>query len=207
MFEILTVCTGNICRSPFAELVLKERLADLPGRVHSAGTMDLGARPMSRDAQRLAQLNGIAPEATAAHRSDVLLESALSGPDLIVVMTREHRRRVLELAPSRMRAVFTAREFARLAAATPVSEIEAELDRTGPAPSERLRAACSVLAAHRGMAPAPARSEDDDVIDPYRLPWETYQLMASQLMPALDEITRVVRLSQGGDRRDVGAAE
>src|SRR5690606_17245040 len=35
---ILTVCTGNICRSPLAETVLATRLADLDVRVHSAGT-------------------------------------------------------------------------------------------------------------------------------------------------------------------------
>ena len=35
---ILTVCTGNICRSPLAEVLLRQRLEPLGVRVHSAGT-------------------------------------------------------------------------------------------------------------------------------------------------------------------------
>ena len=41
MIEVLTVCTGNVCRSPLAEALLRERLAPLDIRVRSAGTRAL----------------------------------------------------------------------------------------------------------------------------------------------------------------------
>src|SRR5690606_12746543 len=48
--NILTVCTGNICRSPLAEAVLASRLADLDLRVHSAGTQALVGHGMPPEA-------------------------------------------------------------------------------------------------------------------------------------------------------------
>lgn len=194
MFEILTVCTGNICRSPLAELLLREQLADVPANIHSAGTYGLDAVPMTQEAQRLATLNGVAPEAAAAHRSTPLDDIQLSGPDLILVMTRDHRREVLEVAPARMRAVFTLREFARLAATIPDDQLRSAAEQAGPEPSARLRAAAALIAAHRGVVGAPPSPDDDDVIDPYRRSWQTYELTASQLVPAIDQVTRVVRL-------------
>lgn len=196
MFDILTVCTGNICRSPLAELLLRSQLSGLPGHIHSAGTYDLGSRAMTEEAQRLATLNGVAAEDAAAHRSHALTESELLGPDLIVVMTREHRRQVLEMAPTRMRSVFTAREFARLAGEVSDEEIVAAAEEAGSDPSDRLRAACDVVSSYRGMVPRPGQPDDDDVVDPYRRSWDTYKLAASQLLPAVQQIARVVAASQ-----------
>lgn len=194
MFEILTVCTGNICRSPLAELLLRGRLADLEGHIHSAGTYGLDQVPMTTEAQRLATLNGVPAETAAAHRSQPLDEALLSSPDLILVMTREHRRQVLELAPSRMRAVFTLREFARLAEAVTDDDLRAAAASAGTDPAKRLRAVAGTIAAHRGIVGAPSNPQDDDVIDPYRRSWNTYQLTAEQLVPTIDQVVRAVRI-------------
>jgi protein-tyrosine phosphatase len=43
----------------------------------------------------------------------------------------------------------------------------------------------------------PADAADDDVIDPYRRSWKTYELTASQLVPAVDEVVRVLRIALG----------
>lgn len=195
MFEILTVCTGNICRSPLAELLLRERLADLPGQIRSAGTHGLDHAAMTAEAQRLATRNGVAPEAAAAHRSRPLDESMLGSPDLILVMARGHRRHVLELAPTRMRSTFTIREFARLAVGATDAEILAAADQAGSEASARLRAAAARVAARRGIATPPATPQSDDVVDPYRRSWQTYKLSAGQLVPAVDQVVRVVRLA------------
>ena len=179
MVELITVCTGNICRSPLAAQLLQTRL---PGAtVTSAGTRGLPAAEMTREAAYLAQHLGVPAEVSAAHRSRFLHEAHLSSPDLIITMTREHRREIAELAPSRLRHTFTAREFARLSAVTSDDD-------------QRLRAAAEVLSARRGLIPPPPDPNDDDVVDPYRQEWSVYQRSAAQLVPAIDAVVRVVRL-------------
>jgi protein-tyrosine phosphatase len=110
-------------------------------------------------------------------------------------MSREHRRKIVELAPARLRSAFTLREFARLAADTTDDEIAAASVVGGADGRARVRAAVAAVAAQRGMSAPPADPADDDVIDPYRRSWETYQLSASQLVPAVDQVVRVMSIA------------
>ena len=60
-----------------------------------------------------------------------------------------------------------------------------------PASVRRLRS-WHPVAACRFRPPTP---EDDDVIDPYGRSWQTYERSAAQLVPALDEVVRVLRVA------------
>lgn len=195
MVEILTVCTGNICRSPLAEQLLRVPLEPLGATVHSAGTMGLDAAPMTTEAQKLAVGLGVPSEMAAAHRSRYLTERDLSTPDLIIAMSRDHRRRIVELAPARLRSTFTVREFARLAASVSDDEIRAAADAAGSEPSARLRAVAALVAGQRGMTPPPSDPAEDDVIDPYRRSWQTYELSAGQLSPAIAQVARAAAIA------------
>lgn len=195
MFEILTVCTGNICRSPLAELLLRTRLADLDAQVHSAGTRGLASAPMTEEAVRLATIRGVADDDARAHRSRFLTERHLDSPDLILTMTRDHRRAVAELAPARLRSTFTFREFARLAATLTDEAIADAAAGAGADASARVRAAGAAVAGQRGLTLGPAEAEDDDVIDPFRRSWATYELSGAQIDPAIEQVVRVIRLS------------
>ncbi|NLA36874.1 MAG: hypothetical protein GX868_14485, partial [Actinobacteria bacterium] len=64
---ILTVCTGNICRSPMAEVVLRARLEPLGVRIHSGGTHALVGHEMTEPAQDLAVDAGAQSSDAAAH--------------------------------------------------------------------------------------------------------------------------------------------
>lgn len=190
--QILTVCTGNICRSPLAEVVLQSQFDDADVQVSSAGTQGLDSAPMTTDAQRLATLAGVPAEMAAAHRSRFLTENLLQGPDLILALTREHRTRILEMRPAVMRRTFTAREFARVAATMTDDDLLA-IAGTGES-ATRLTAMVGALAARRNQAKA-LQPSDDDVVDPYRKPWSVYEESAAQLLPALTQVQRVVSLS------------
>lgn len=191
--EFLTVCTGNICRSPLAELLLATRLADLGVTVSSAGTRGLRSAPMTAEAVSIADQLGIAHERAAGHRSRFLTEAHLGSPDVIFAMTRDHRRHIVELAPTRLRSTFTVREFARLAAGVSDAAVTEAAARAGDDPASRLRAAVTLVASQRGVGAPPASPDDDDVIDPYGRSWQTYVLSAQQLVPAIDQVERVVR--------------
>lgn len=192
MFEVLTVCTGNICRSPLAEQLLRLHLDDR-AVVSSAGTRGLREAPMTPEALALADQLGVPTADSHAHRSRFLTEQLLASPDLVITMTRDHRRAVAELAPARVRSTFTAREFARLSADLTDEQIrDAAAAAPDQTPGARVRAAAALVASRRGMGAPPQKPEDDDVIDPYGRSWRTYELSAAQLTPALDEIVRVL---------------
>lgn len=192
--RLLTVCTGNICRSPLAAQVLRARLDGLAVTVASAGTHALADAPMTPEAQRLAvEADALAGD-PEAHRARLLAPVLREDHDLVLALAREHRRYTVEESPALVRRTFTVREFARLAASVDDDEIRAAVSGETDA-SARVRSAAARVASRRGQVEPPADPADDDVIDPYRRSWETYELSASQLLPAIDEVARVVRVA------------
>ena len=113
-FAILTVCSGNICRSPLAEQLLRAGLSDWTDlTVFSAGSVAMEGDRMPDEAAALALRYGGDPSAHAARQ---LVEAHIRQADLVLGMSREHRRAVVQLLPSASRYTFTLREFARLVA-------------------------------------------------------------------------------------------
>ncbi|MFB8388042.1 low molecular weight phosphatase family protein [Microbacterium sp. NPDC055910] len=193
MFEILTVCTGNVCRSPVAEQLLRDHLRDLGATVSSAGTHGLTASPMTPEAQRIAVQLGVTETDAADHRGRILTEDLLHSPDLILTMTRAHRKAVAETAPSRVRSTFTIREFARLTREISPDDVRETVASVGGAPSARVRALSHLVSTMRGVAPPPDDPADDDVIDPYRRAWEIYEQSAAELQPAVRSVVSLIR--------------
>ncbi|PZU38458.1 MAG: low molecular weight phosphatase family protein [Microbacterium sp.] len=195
MLEVLTVCTGNVARSPLAELVLRARTGGSI-QVHSAGTRALIDYPMPAEAGSLAVAHGAPPAEAQAHRGRRLTEGMLRSPDLILAMAREHRRAIVELAPARLRSTFTVREFARLSVHASAADLAAAIGDASD-PAERARRAVAHVASLRSAVEPPHDPADDDVIDPFRRSERTYALAAAQLVPAVDEVARVLRVVAG----------
>lgn len=100
-FKILTVCTGNICRSPSAEVVLRERLAEAglaaQVTVDSAGTADYHVgEPPSEPALRVGARRGYDLSTLRARQ---LCRADFADFDLILAMDRGHLRRLEALLP------------------------------------------------------------------------------------------------------------
>jgi protein-tyrosine phosphatase len=57
--NILVVCAGNICRSPTAEYILKDKLDDKLIEVASAGLTALVDKPAEATALEIARQNGV----------------------------------------------------------------------------------------------------------------------------------------------------
>lgn len=187
-FRILTVCTGNVCRSPLAEALLRAELADLPVNVSSAGTRALVDAPMTGQNMDIAQREtGQRPQ---IHRARQLLSQHLRSADLVLALSRSHRREAVEMLPGVSQYIFTLREFGRLAEAL---STEAPAMRSLDDAGARVREAVSFVAQMRGTVPPAAQAEDDDVTDPYQQSVETYELSASQIIPAVKAIAGIVR--------------
>ena len=197
VIEILTICTGNICRSPLAALSLADRLTGLDVSLHSSGTRARRALPMPAQAIRLGAELGIHAQRTELHRSRPLTLTDMQGSDLILAMAREHRREVVELDPSKVRKCFTIREFARLSGNLSDAAIVHASNVGGSDHQLRMASVLSIVAAQRSVVLPPSRLEDDDVVDPYGRSQSVYRQTATELEPALDAVERVIRLAIG----------
>lgn len=93
--RILVMCLGNICRSPYAEGVLKR---DLPGRsVRSAGFLESG-RPAPREAVSVGAAHGVN---LSAHRSTQVTLEALDWADIVIVMDARQATRIASMTSNR----------------------------------------------------------------------------------------------------------
>jgi protein-tyrosine phosphatase len=93
-YNILVVCTGNICRSPMAEGMLKKNLPErLAGKVmiSSAGTHALHGNMAQPHA--IAVMQGFDID-IRSHRARRLSGSLVRSADLILVMEKVHLRLV-----------------------------------------------------------------------------------------------------------------
>jgi low molecular weight protein-tyrosine phosphatase len=102
MYKICLVCLGNICRSPMAEVVLRDELAraGLAGAVSvdSAGTGDwhVGERMYGAARQELARRGYDG----SAHRARQIQPSWLAGYDLAVAMDRANLATLGQMDPA-----------------------------------------------------------------------------------------------------------
>jgi protein-tyrosine phosphatase len=170
MARVLVVCTGNVCRSPMAEgmlrTVLTARLGGAAPAIASAGTMGWEGSAADPASVQAALERGVD---ISEHRARELRPEDVHGADLVLAMAHEHAAAVSGLAPER---TFTLKELVRLLEALP---------EAGPGDPD------AVLAARVAEAEALRRSGfegnpyDDDIADPLGMPLESFRAVAWEL--------------------------
>ncbi|AQA01849.1 low molecular weight phosphatase family protein [Mycobacterium sp. MS1601] len=129
--HLLFVCTGNICRSPIGERLAAAYGAErqIPDLVtSSAGTRAVIAHPIHDQAALV--LEGLGGDATNFSARQLTPKIAAQA-DLILTMTRDHRDKVLSLAPRLLRSTYTLSEAAQLASLEGVGSV-ADFSRLRP---------------------------------------------------------------------------
>ena len=95
MFKsILIICTGNICRSPIGERLLRQRLSGIT--VESAGTYGLEGLPADDGALEVASAHGLSLEGHVARK---VSRGMVNRYDLILAMTPKHIGQITMIAP------------------------------------------------------------------------------------------------------------
>jgi protein-tyrosine phosphatase len=186
--RILTVCTGNVCRSPFLERALQAELDRSWGaaaiEVRSAGTGALAGDPMESNARARLEENGFAADGFVARQ---LTPDLVAGSDLVLTATRAHRGTVAQLHPRALRYVFAFREFADLVAGIGSDRVAQPTDDA----QEHVTRVVALAAGERGLRP-PMPDEEANIVDPYRRPPEVFDRMTSQIMGSLPAVVRAL---------------
>lgn len=189
--RVMFVCTGNVCRSAYAERALATALAEGPaaGRVTvtSMGTQPNQALGVPRTLQRLGAQEGVVGLET--HRPRALVPHELGQAHLILTATAEHMDRVLHDAPQCMMRTFTMLEFAQLVVL---------LDSQEPGwlePGMGVPAMARAAARHRSKVHA--ADGRLDLPDPFGKAEEDYRQMVDRVHPVLDRIRRTIERAVG----------
>lgn len=172
--DILTVCTGNICRSPYIAGALA---AAVPGlTIGGAGTAAMvGWEPVTEVLTALKAVG--APDPVPARQ---LTKRLVRSASFILTATAAHRGEVLRLDKTADQRTFTIKEAARLAG----SYVAA-----GATPQERLADLAQHLLAEAEKDPW---DHDDDLADPYGLDAAAYATMVTEVDAALKVIVRAL---------------
>lgn len=180
--SILIVCTGNVCRSPYIERLLRARLAETNITVTSAGTGALTGSDMDPHvAERLALTGGDSEGFSARPLTVALAADA----DLILCATRQHRSQVVQLTPKVLRRTYALADFSDLASSLVGTTIPAHAGmasfvRTVSAAAEQARANVQ-----------PRTRERAEIVDPFRQSEKVFERMFSQVERLLPPIVAV----------------
>ena len=111
MARILVICTANICRSPVAAALLRDRLRQrglTDWTVGSAGTWAMSARPASRYSVEVMGRHGYN---IADHRAAMVDESQLREADLALTMEDGHAEALRAEFPTHAHKVYLLTEM------------------------------------------------------------------------------------------------
>ncbi|MFC7391866.1 low molecular weight protein arginine phosphatase [Scopulibacillus cellulosilyticus] len=106
MKNILFVCTGNTCRSPMAEALLRHKGKDI-FRVKSAGVFAGDGSPAHPNAIKVLKDRNISFD----HRSQSINKTLIDWADMIFTMTGNHKNQLCQQYPESIDKTYTLKEY------------------------------------------------------------------------------------------------
>lgn len=183
-FTILAVCTGNVCRSPAIELLLRQQLGPHGTvRVHSAGTRALIGERIAAHTRDLLEEAGVD---TSQFRARQLTGDLIDRADLVLTATRDQRSVVVQLVPSAVRRTLTFLEFVRLLPASASERSKVDVTSDGHELAGLLRA----VQDRRGTVPIEGMS--DDIANPTRNSRRAHKKPLAQIVAGVNVLTHAM---------------
>lgn len=168
-YRILFVCTANICRSPSAEALARQRYGEDLALFRSAGFLRAGDQPPTLLATALHELGVDVTQ----HRSYVLNEASIVAADLVLTMEGEHVQRATLLHRTSFPKIMPLKEAAEV------------MTRHR---SARFEAAELIEQVNQDRDPSAYLSTSWDVQDPYNRKLKDYRRAVTEIAGLVDAV-------------------
>jgi len=146
MFRVLVVCTGNTCRSPMAEWILRDILEKrgLSTRVSvtSGGLSAIDGAAISDGAMRVLQTRAL-PDASW-HQASRVTKASVEAANLILTMTAFHKMSLAQAFTEASSKVYTLAEYAQQGEAD-IADPYGGDDMAYNEAAERIAEACAAI--------------------------------------------------------------
>lgn len=197
VIRILFVCTGNTCRSPIAEHLMRSKAAHagVAIEVDSAGVAAAEGIPISEHASIVLKNRGIESH---EKRAKSVSEKLLQWADVVLTMTMAHKERLIQMFPDAMDHIYTLKEYAqenhsnRHEAKALEQELQMKLAMSKPITEDEKKQLSELV--HAFMA--------EDVLDPFGGSVEVYEETAQELDALLDRVLERLKKESGQARQE-----